>query len=49
MDDLNRLAQLIAARDEGDLSEYGAELLAQLMLKHPDEAAAWAAAPRLPQ
>lgn len=48
MDDLNRLYQLVAARDEGDLSAHGLEVLAALALKMPEhmEAIAHAKAER---
>ena len=37
MDDLNRLYQLVAARDEGDLTQHGLEVLGALALKMPEE------------
>lgn len=37
MDDLNRLYQLVAAREAGDLSDHGAEVLGQLAVRMPEE------------
>lgn len=41
MDDMNRMAQLVAALEEGDLSDSGLKALLELAAKYPEEFKGW--------
>ena len=41
MDDMNRMAQLVAALEDGDISKSGLEKLLELAAKYPEEFKGW--------